>query len=162
MFSLHVTDMLRGLLGVEHICRQATAYARRRSCHELALTNSAKTDVRAGVDFLGGENAHEQTRCKNRTGDMRLWRKCTWAKTMQKKTAIQATCFLALRERPNPTVATRCFLGPARTTKPCKLRYKTASTSQIPRKLQCSAPFGGVLGPLWAISGGLSADFSCV
>ena len=31
VFSLHVTDMLRGLLGVEHICRQATAYARRRS-----------------------------------------------------------------------------------------------------------------------------------
>ena len=23
VFSLHVTDMLRGLLGVEHICRQA-------------------------------------------------------------------------------------------------------------------------------------------
>ena len=42
VFSLHVTDMLRGLLGVEHICRQATAYARRRSCHELALTNSVK------------------------------------------------------------------------------------------------------------------------
>ena len=77
VFSLHVTHMLRGHLGAEHICRQATAYARRRSCHELALTNSAKTDVRAGVDFLGGENAHEQTRCKNRTGDMLLWRKCT-------------------------------------------------------------------------------------
>ena len=36
--------------------------------------------------------------------------------------------------------------GPA--TTPCKLRYKTASTSQIPRKLQYSGPFGGVLGPL--------------
>ena len=63
--------------------------------------------------------------------------------------AARLGCFLALREPPNPTVATGCFLGPARTTKPCKLRYKTASTSQIPRKLQCSAPFGGVLGPFW-------------
>ena len=62
--------------------------------------------------------------------------------------AARLGCFLALREPPNPTVATGCFLGPARTTKPCKLRYKTASTSQIPRKLQYSGPFGGVLGPL--------------
>ena len=50
--------------------------------------------------------------------------------------AARLGCFLALREPPNPTVATGCFLGPARTTKPCKLRYKTASTSQILRKLQ--------------------------
>ena len=42
VFSLHVTDMLRGLLGVEHICRQAAAYARRRSFHEQALTNSVQ------------------------------------------------------------------------------------------------------------------------
>ena len=73
--------------------------------------------------------------------------------------AARLGCFLALREPPNPTVATGCFLGPARTTKPCKLRYKTASTSQIPRKLQCSAPFGGVLGPFWGRSGGLSVRF---
>ena len=35
--------------------------------------------------------------------------------------AARLGCFLALREPPNPTVATGCFLGPARTTKPCKL-----------------------------------------
>ena len=42
VFSLHVTHMIRGHLGAEHVCRQATAYALRRSCHERALTNSVK------------------------------------------------------------------------------------------------------------------------
>ena len=39
-------------------------------------------------------------------------------------------------------------MGPAGPTKHCKIRYETAATSQIPRKLQYMAPFGGVLGPL--------------
>ena len=84
--------------------------------------------------------------------------------------AARLGCFLALREPPNPTVATGCFLGPARTTKPCKLRYKTASTSQILRKLQHSGPFGGswgrcgallgeIWGPLDGILMGLSQRF---
>ena len=41
-FSLHVTRMLRGHVCAEHIYRQATTYARRRTCHERALTNSVK------------------------------------------------------------------------------------------------------------------------
>ena len=41
-FSLHVTRMFRGHVCAEHIYRQATTYARRRTCHERALTNSVK------------------------------------------------------------------------------------------------------------------------
>ena len=40
------------------------------------------------------------------------------------------------------------FLDATGPTKPCILLYKTASISQILRKLQYSGPFGGVLGPL--------------
>ena len=42
VFSLHVTYLLRGQVDAEHICRQASAYVLRRSCHERALTNSVK------------------------------------------------------------------------------------------------------------------------
>ena len=45
------------------------------------------------------------------------------------------------------------FFRPARATKPCKLRYKTAAPSQIPRKLQYKGSLGGVLGPLWGSLG---------
>ena len=54
------------------------------------------------------------------------------------------------------SIATGCFLGPAGPTKHCKIRYETASTAVLYRKIQCSAPlggswgpFGGVLGPSW-------------
>ena len=54
------------------------------------------------------------------------------------------------------------FFGPARATKPCKLRYKTASTSQILRKLRYWGSFGGVLGPLWGSSGGSGRSLGAI
>ena len=51
------------------------------------------------------------------------------------------------------SIATGCFLGPAGPTKHCKIRYETASTAVLYRKIQCSAPLGGSWGPFGGVLG---------